>query len=38
MVVDMYWCIARESLESAYIWDREGEGYMEIFGDGYSVE
>ena len=31
-------CIARESSESAYIWDSKRVGKTEVFGIGNSVE
>ena len=37
-VMDSCRRIARDTLESAYIWDREGGGNTEIGGDKNSVE
>ena len=38
MVMDSCRCIARETSESAYIWDSEGVGKTEIDDDRNSVE
>ena len=38
MVQESSTCIARETSESAYSWDSEGDGKTEIFGFGNSVE